>query len=455
MMNKLVANSETQHRALKLRIYPNPEQKIIINKTFGCCRQIYNNRLFERNQFYNTVIKPEADKKKQKALWKSAHFSSEKEMKEKFPYMKDVSSQALCSATMFAETAYKNFFQSLKGKRAGSKVGSPKFKSKKSNDFSYRECMVSENSLNWKERKIKVPKLGEVKFRHSGNKNGKLDFFLVPGANLKSITIRKNPAGEYYAVLLYEREYCHKAKSYDGCENQTIGLDFSPADFYIDSNGKSGKDFGYVAQKQKNLKRLTKLQRQLMRKQKGSANREKARIKVARMEHYIANCRNDWIEKESLRLVQNYQIIGIEDLNIKGMMKFSKNAKNYGDASWGTFVQKLLWKASKNENNSQIVKADRFFASSQICHCCGYKNPITKDLSVRSWVCPECGANHIRDVNAALNLKQNAIKNVGRGASEFKSAESVEALASLALAISGAFNETENLTGDGQNAFTA
>ena len=369
MIKQLVANTEKQHRALKLRIYPNPEQTILINKTFGCCRQIYNNRLFERNEFYQKVIKQEPDKNKQKELWKSAHFSSEKEMKEKFPYLAEVSAQALCSATMFAETAYKNFFESLKGQRAGTKVGTPKFKSKKSNDFSYRECVVSETALNWNERKVKIPKLGEVKFRHSGNKKGKLDFFLVAGANLKSITIRKNPAGEYFAALLYEREYNYSKKIYENDENQAIGLDFSPADFYIDSNGKSGKDFGYIAQKQRNLKKLTKLQRRLARKQKGSKNREKARIKVARMEHYIANCRNDWIEKESLRLVQTYQVIGIEDLNLKGMMKFSRNAKNYGDASWGSFVQKLLWKSSKNENNCQVVKADRFFASSQICHC--------------------------------------------------------------------------------------
>ena len=459
MISKLVANIEKQHRALKLRIYPNEQQELLINKTVGCCRQIYNNRLFERNQFYEIVIRKENDKKKQKELWKTAHFSTEKEMKEKFPYMKEVSAQALCSATIFAETAYKNFFQSVKGKRAGAKVGKPKFKSKKSNDFSYRECVVSANALNWRERNIKVPKLGEIKFRHSGNKKGKLDFFLLQGANLKSITIRKNPAGEYFAILLYERDYCRKQKSFDGNENQVIGLDFSPADFYIDSNGKSAKDFGYVAQKQKNLKKLTKLQRRLARKQKGSKNREKARIKVARFEHYIANCRNDWLEKESLRLVQTYQVIGIEDLNLKGMMKFSRNAKNYGDASWGSFVQKLLWKSSKNENNCQVVKADRFFASSQICHCCGFKNPITKDLRIREWTCPACNTNHIRDVNAALNLKQNAIekiKDVRQGVSELSktSVESVEALAELALADCGAFDEAENLTGNGQNVFT-
>ena len=453
MIKQLVVNAEIQHRALKLRIYPTKEQEILINKTFGCCRQIYNNRLFERNEFYQNVIKNESDKNKQKELWKKAHFSTEKEMKAKFPYMTEVSAQALCSATMFAEVAYKNFFSSIKGNRAGAKVGKPKFKSKKSNDFSYRECNPSEKALNWNERKVKVPKLGEVKFRHSGNKKGKLDFFLRGEVELKSITIRKNPANEYYAVLLFEREYCHKKKIYEGDENQAIGLDFSPADFYIDSDGSSGKDFGYVAQKQANLKKLTKLQRRLMRKQIGSNNREKARVKVARMEHYIAECRNDWIEKETKRLVSSYQVIGIEDLNLKGMMKFSRNAKNYGDASWGNFTNKLLWKASLNENNCQIVKADRFFASSQICHCCGFKNPITKNLNIRSWTCPECGAEHIRDVNAAINLKMNAIKTVGQGVSEFRSVEGVEDLATLALQI-GASDEAENLTGDGQNVLT-
>ena len=451
MLNKLVNITEKQHRALKLRIYPNPEQEILINKTFGCCRQIYNNRLFERNQFYDTVIRPVEGKAKQKELWKTAHFSSEKEMKVKFPYLAEVSSQALCSATMFAEAAYKNFFASVKGTRAGSQVGKPKFKSKKSHDFSYRECMNV--GLIWNERKIKVPKLGLVKFRHSGNKKGKLDFFLRGEVELKSITIRKNPANEYYAVLLFEREYCHKQKVYEGDESQAIGLDFSPEEFYINSDGSSGKDFGYVAQKQKNLKKLTKLQRRLARKQVGSNNREKARVKVARMEHYIAECRNDWIEKETKRLVSTYQVIGIEDLNLKGMMKFSKNAKNYGDASWGNFVNKLLWKSSLNENNCQVIKADRFFASSQICHCCGFKNPITKNLKVRSWTCPECGAEHNRDVNAAINLKMNAIKNVGQGVSEFRSVEGVEDLATLALQI-GASEEAENLTGDGQNVLT-
>ena len=135
-------------------------------------------------------------------------------------------------------------------------------------------------------------------------------------------------------------------------------------------------------------------------------------------------------------------------------MKFSRNAKNYGDASWGNFINKLLWKAFLNENNCQVIKADRFFASSQICHCCGFKNPITKNLAIRSWTCPECGAEHVRDVNATINFKMNAIKTVGQGVYEFKPVEGVERLAELALAFSGASDETENLTGDGQYVLT-
>ena len=230
-------------------------------------------------------------------------------------------------------------------------------------------------------------------------------------------------------------------------------MDWSPSEFYIDSECHSAKDYGYEPQKQKHHKQLVKLQRRLAKKIKGSKNYEKARIKLAKLEKHISDSRKWWIENESLRLVKNYSTIGIEDLNLKGMMKFSRNAKNYGDASWGNFVNKLLWKSSLNENNCQVIKADRFFASSQICHCCGFKNPITKNLAIRGWICPECGAEHIRDVNAAINLKENAIKTIGQGVSEFRSVEGVEGLATLALQI-GASNEAENLTGDGQNVFT-
>jgi putative transposase len=143
MDKKLVSNTETQHRALKLRIYPNQEQEIIINKTFGCCRKVYNNRIAEKQVFYENVIKPETDPEKRKNLWKTARFSTEKELKAQFPYLSEPSSNALCYATMCAEKAYSNYYASLTGKRKGKKVELPKFKSRKSHDYSYKDCNVS------------------------------------------------------------------------------------------------------------------------------------------------------------------------------------------------------------------------------------------------------------------------------------------------------------------------
>jgi putative transposase len=440
MTKELVEKTETQCRGLKLRIYPAPEQEILINKTFGCCRKIYNNRIAEHQEFYDNVIKPESDTEKRKSLWKTAHYSSEKELKVKFPYLAEPSAQALCYATMSAEKAYGNFLSSLTGRRKGKRAGLPRFKSRRSNDFSYKECMVNNKALNRGNKTIKLPKIGEVKYRKHNKIN---DFYTAKGAVLKSITVRKNPAGEYYAVLLYERPYTRKPKAYSGDESKTIGLDFSPANLYVDSNGRTGRGFGYVAQKQAHWKHLRKLQRRLMRKQKGSSNREKARVAVARLENHIANSRHDFIEKETLRLVRHYEMIGIEYLNLQGISRFLRNAKNMNDTSWGEFVQKLIWKASKNENNCQAIKVGRYFPSSQLCHCCGYQNHALT-LADREWTCPECGTHHDRDENAAINIKNEAIR-IGAGSSELKSAEDQqlggEALAELAL---NGSDETEN-----------
>ena len=201
----------------------------------------------------------------------------------------------------------------------------------------------------------------------------------------------------------------------------------------------TGRDFGYIPQKQTHLKQLRKLERRLARKQKGSKNREKARIKVARMEQYIADSRKDWIEKEALRLVRNYNVIGIEGLTIKGLLRASNNARNYVDTSWGTFTTRLEEKAKRY--GCSVVKSDRFFPSSKLRHICGYKK-TDLTLSTRHWTCPVCHTEHNRDVNAAINLKLNAIR-ILREAEELRSAEGVEELAGLALAHFGASAETE------------
>jgi putative transposase len=214
------------------------------------------------------------------------------------------------------------------------------------------------------------------------------------------------------------------------------------------------KDFGFKKQKQLHLQKLSHLQRQFVRKCKNSKNQEKARIKLARFEEHIANCRKDWIEKETLRLVNSYQLIGLENLSIQGMMKGSKNAKNYLDISWSTFVSKLEQKSQFK--NCQVVKVNRFFASSQICSCCGFKNPDVQKFHLQRWICPQCGNEHQRDKNAAVNIRTEAIR-VLREAEENqeKSLEtslskdtdsvlSVEKLANLALGLSPVIGNARN-----------
>ena len=166
----------------------------------------------------------------------------------------------------------------------------------------------------------------------------------------------------------------------------------------------------YVPFKQVAKKRLAHLQRNFSRTKKGSNSREKARRRLARFEEHIANKRRDWMEKETLRLVRSYEVIGVETLNLKGMMRFSHNAKNYNDVSWGRFVEMLEWKSTFN--NCSVVRSDKWFASSQICSHCGFKNEAVKNLSVRKWICPFCGVEHSRDHNAAINLRNDAISKI-------------------------------------------
>ena len=178
----------------------------------------------------------------------------------------------------------------------------------------------------------------------------------------------------------------------------------------------------------------------MAKKTKGSANYEKARIKVARLEKHIADSRKWWIENESLRLVENYTTIGIEDLNLQGIAKFLRNAKNINDCGYANFVNRLIQKGE--EQGTSIIKIDRYYPSSQLCHCCGYQNHNLK-LSDREWTCPNCGENHMRDYNASINLKNEAL-NIRMRRAEFRSVEGVETLANLALASSGASDEAES-----------
>ena len=430
--------SHKVHKALKVRIYPSKEQKVILNKTFGCCRVVYNERLSEHIEYYNTY-KDNPDKPKFKG-------TLPKELREtKYPWLGDNTiAEALIQSLRNCESAYSNFFKSLKKQRKGKKVGYPKFKSKKSHKDSFTLCMIKTKDLvDFNSKTIFIPKLKNTKFRiaNSTLKSKWIEWFLE--ATPLSMTVSRNSCGEYYCSILFERE---QDLEQNIRLSNSIGLDFSPNSLYIDSNNNSAPN--YRPYKQINNKKLTKLQRNLARKQKGSNNREKARVKLARFEKHISDSRKDYIEKETLRLVRTYDVIGIEDLNLQGMMKFSHNAKNYVDTSWYTFTQKLIWKSQFN--NCIIVKSDKFYPSSKTCNHCGYVNR-NLTLKDRKWICPNCGTEIIRDENAGKNLRDNAINLLteeinsvlGLEQSEVMSMEDMEATYYNGM-LSGVSYEVEN-----------
>lgn len=434
--------SHKVYKALKVRLYPSDEQKVILNKTFGCCRVVYNERISEHMEYSNTY-KDNPDKPKFKG-------TLPKGLREKkYPWLgEDTIAEALMQSQRNCEQAYSNYINSCKKQRKGRKVGYPKFKSKKSHEDSFTLYGIRKKGLiDFDSRTIFITKLKDTKFRiaNSSLKSKWIDWFLE--ATPLNMTVSRNACGEYYCSITFERE---QNLEQNIRLSNAIGLDFSPSNLYVDSNNKIAPN--YKPYKQLNSKKLTKLQRSLARKQKGSNNREKARVKLARFEKHISDSRKDYIEKETLRLVRTYDVIGIENLNLQGMMKFSHNAKNYVDTSWYTFTQKLIWKSQFND--CVVVKAERFYPSSKTCNHCGYvnQNLMLKD---RKWTCPNCGTKIIRDENAAQNLRDNAINllvdeiksTLGWEPSEVMSMEGMEATY-LNGVVSGVSCEVENQGSD-------
>ena len=412
------------HKALKIRLYPSEDQKTLLNKTFGCCRLLYNERLREHIDWYNANKDLPKD---QRLKFKGKLPKQLRE--EKYEFLNEVAAEPLINSQRNCEQAFSNFFKSISGKRKGKKVGYPKFKSKKSHRDSFSLYMLKKEGLiDFTSRTIFIPKLKDTKFRISNSslESKWIEWFLeaVP----LSMTVSRNACGEYYCSVLFEKV---QDLEQNISLSNSVGLDFSPNSLYVDNNNNTA--LNYKPYKQLNSKKLTKLQRNLSRKKKGSNNREKARVKLARFEKHIADSRRDYIEKETLRLVKAYDVIGIEDLNLQGMMKFSHNAKNYVDTSWCTFVQKLIWKSQFND--CVVVKSGRFYPSSKTCNHCGYVNH-SLTLKDRKWICPNCGVEIVRDQNAAQNLRDNAINLLteeinsvlGMGRTEVMSMEGMEAM---------------------------
>lgn len=364
------------NRAIKYRLYPNKEQAILIDKTIGCARKIYNLMLNDKIEYY----------KSNKAMLNN----SPAQYKKNYPYLKEVDSLALANASQNLNKAYRNFFKNKN-------IGFPRFKSKKRSRLSYTTNNQKE-SIRIQGSKIKIPKLGFV--RASIHRKAKKNWLL------KSATISKDSCNKYFISVLYEFDYKVKFINKNSIDqSKIIGLDYKSNGLYMDSDGK--KAFGSNKFFRQYEKKLAKAQRKLKNKDVDSNNYYKQILKINKIYNKIKNKRLDYLHKLSTKIANLYDVVCIEDLNMKSLSnKGFKNGKATLDNGYDMFTAMLACKL--NERGKYLVKIDKWYPSSQICSSCGNRQKIS--LEQRLYTCPKCGKSIDRDYNAAINIKNEGIR---------------------------------------------
>ena len=363
-----------KQKTYKFRLYPNLEQRIFFGKTFGCSRFIWNQMLADRMAHYEKTGE--------------SLRNTPAQYKDEFPWLREVDSLALCNIQLNLNAAYKNFFQSG--------FGFPNFKSKKAAQ-SYK-TNNNKGTIALLDGKVKLLKVGWVKVK----------VHRQPKGVIKSATISKTATGKYYISILCEEEIVPLPKT-----NSNLGIDLGLENFAILSTGEKIKNPKFLTSLSKKLAREQKVlsRRGLLAKKKGiklseSSNYQKQKLKVARLHEKIANQRKDFLHQLSTHLIKNHDVICVEDLASRNLMKNHCLARAIGDASWYEFIHQLRYKA--DWYGKKIVTISRWFPSSQLCSTCGVSSG-KKALSIREWTCESCGTHHDRDINASLNILKEGL----------------------------------------------
>lgn len=357
-----------RNKAFKFRLYPTHEQEIFFYKTFGCCRFVYNKMLAERKESYEYTGESTS--------------RTPAELKEGFPFLKEVDSFSLASEWVNLNKAYRNFFRDKT-------IGFPKFKSKKNDRKSYTVFNQGKR-IEIKNNSIKLPKIKLVRC--------KIHREIPDTWKIKSATISQTPTGKFYISILCEYEVEIKPIIPD--KNNAIGIDYKSNGFGVTSDGEILSNHRYFRE---NQSKLSMEQRRLFRKKKNSKNYKKQQLKVARVYERATNCRKEQAHQLSHLLAETYDVVCLEDINLQNIAQCLMLGKATNDNGFGMFRNYLKYKME--DRGKYLVYIDKWDATSTVCSECGtYHKNIVNSLKVREWTCPDCGTHHDRDINAAKNI---------------------------------------------------